>query len=197
MDASRTDVLTERVERLERENRNFKRIGAVAVVGATLALIGGAQRKATTPTIEAEQFVLLSKAGEMRATLVMTPEDTPTLAFFDKQGKNRARLQQAADGSMGLSFFDKAGRTQIGMGVETDGQPGLCFQKGDKRRLGIGMIADGTVAMVFTNEGGGAAIQFNDTNRKILASFGVGEDGTPSLRLVGAGETPLFEAPKP
>ena len=68
MTETSSDALVRRIERLERENRRFKRKGAAIVVGIVAVLLMG-QTVPKSRTIEAEKFVLKDKRGKVRAVL--------------------------------------------------------------------------------------------------------------------------------
>src|SRR4051794_27808997 len=84
MDKPMIDSLTERVERLERENRSWRWLGTAVLIGATALIAGGADQ---TKVIEAERILLREKGGKIRAVLEVKDDGTPHLALFDKAGK--------------------------------------------------------------------------------------------------------------
>src|SRR5437899_2963926 len=80
--------LTERVERLERENRIWRRSGvAVALVGSIVLLTGGVKPVDRPKEVEAEQFTLKDKNGKTRAVLGMSPGSDPVLLFLNKENE--------------------------------------------------------------------------------------------------------------
>jgi len=94
-------TLTERLDRLERENRRWRRAGTgVLIVIAAFALMGQAIQGRVPKAMEAERFVLRDTGGRVRAALGME-----------------------ADGSVGLWLLDSAGKTRAGVGVSREGSP--------------------------------------------------------------------------
>jgi AMIN domain-containing protein len=135
-------TLTDRVERLERENTRLKRLGAVALLGlAALFVAGQLQRAAGAagPTrIEAERFLLRDAVGAIRAALEMGSDGTPRLALLDTAGHERVRLQVGANGSPGLTLFDADGKTaRAAFKIGIEGTPGLSLSDGAGRPRAI------------------------------------------------------------
>jgi hypothetical protein len=75
--------LSARIEKLERQNRLFKR-GGLALLLLPLALIVMGQAR-PSDTLEAHNFVLRDSGGTKRAELTMAKEDA-VLRFFDSKG---------------------------------------------------------------------------------------------------------------
>ncbi|MGH7299604.1 MAG: hypothetical protein ACREJE_04240, partial [Candidatus Rokuibacteriota bacterium] len=85
--------LTRRLDRLERENRRLKLLGALALLGlAALTVMGQTAATPVVNTIEAERFVLRDGAGHARATLGLRPDGTAALALADDTQQERVVL---------------------------------------------------------------------------------------------------------
>lgn len=161
--------LTQRLERLERENRRWKLLGALGLVAfAAVVLMGQAPLGRGSRTIEAERFVLRSTTGETLAvlgvqrdpSLVAAPSLTPVLIFYD-----RHRTARATVGEKGFSLIDNEGRPRATLATQLD-SPALTFydREGNERA----MLAVGSLS-------GGPSMTLTDGN--MLASL--------SPRLVG------------
>ncbi len=61
--------------------------------------------------IEAEEFRIVDKDGNVRATLRLNERGAPGLALYDDDGRLRAVLQVLEDGSPHLLFLDENGNT--------------------------------------------------------------------------------------
>ena len=121
--------LQERLVRLERQNRRFKQMGAVALaIAAVVILMGQAPAK---KSIEANEFVLRDNEGNIRArlsvaTLPSGDEKTSTaqLVLFDKQGAQRMKLDSGFSGSLGglygatLTLADGNGKDRVYIAAE-------------------------------------------------------------------------------
>ena len=67
---STLDTLTQRLDRLERENRRLKIAGAILLLAlAVVGSMGQVLPKAVPKAVVAEQFVLLDQNGKPRAGL--------------------------------------------------------------------------------------------------------------------------------
>lgn len=115
----------ERLAKLERQNRRFKRAGLVAMVlaGATL-LLGQA-----TPQwkVEAERFVLKDADGKVRAELGMAGHG-PLLALYDEDGARRAVFGIAERGP-GIFFLDAIQKRRVALGVVEKGPVLVLFDE--------------------------------------------------------------------
>src|SRR4051794_30327323 len=84
------DTTEIRLARLERECRQWRRRGVIAVlIGALVAVIGGARKADEPKTVEAERFVVRDKAGKVRAEMGLDSEGLPQIRLSDKDGVNR------------------------------------------------------------------------------------------------------------
>ena len=97
--------VVERLEKLEKQNRGLKQIGALTLVLAAAVLLMGqllptqsveAQTPATR-TVEANEFVLKDTDGNVRARLVSTG-DSAGLVFYDASRAPRVLLQTSSRG---------------------------------------------------------------------------------------------------
>jgi len=99
-----------RLDRLEKENRCLKRIGALVVVGiAAVVLMGQAKPSKVPKVIEAEKLILRDEAGRIRATLDGSESTRERFALFDVNGKARAGIWLGPDGSPALILSGKEG----------------------------------------------------------------------------------------
>jgi hypothetical protein len=104
-----------RLLKLEKQNRRFKQLGAVALIVAAALLVMG-QASAPRKTVEANEFILRDSSGNIRARLSMNvPKGAAPsypaaaqLVFFDEKGKERASLDggTSAGGFAGLTLYD-------------------------------------------------------------------------------------------
>jgi hypothetical protein len=107
---SPTADVTQRLDRLERENRRLKRIGGVVLVTlAAVVLMGQATPGKVAKVVEAEKFVLRDRAGQLRATLA-ADANVATFALYGSKEQLRAAISVSRDVS-DLSLWDGEGRT--------------------------------------------------------------------------------------
>ena len=82
------EIMSGRLEKLERQNRRMKQAGAVVLLFAgALLLMGQAPPRRM---VEANEFVLKDGNGRVRA--ILSAATSPTLYFLDENGVNRAAL---------------------------------------------------------------------------------------------------------
>jgi len=112
------ETLARRLDRVERENRRMKMVGAVALaVIVAVVLMGQAASKLAPPgkpgkIVGAEQFIVHDARGGVRAELGTLPNGTVRLVLYDRgnPGETRVILSAGPDRSPALSFSDKAGK---------------------------------------------------------------------------------------
>lgn len=171
-------TLSDRVARLEAQNRWLKTVGILAagVVGAAL-LMGQAkpQNSATSErVVEAEKFILKGRDGMNRGVWAVFPNGSTGLVLLDEQQHPLATLAVAADGMTQLIFNDRRGKTLSNLEV-SNAHAMLTFgDKGGKRRGAFGVLSDGTTALVFQDEDG-----------KPRCSLRFDADGDMAMRLSG------------
>jgi hypothetical protein len=137
------DAVMLRLDRLERENRRWRRLAlgswlALAAVGLLGQSAAPPARPAgATRVIEGERFVLTDAGGRIGATLGWEASNTPRLALHDPAGRPRAILSVGAGGAPGLTLLDPDGQTpRAALVVGPDGAPGLAlFDPAGKPRL--------------------------------------------------------------
>jgi hypothetical protein len=95
--------LVQRLERLERDNRRLKRIGAAALVLA--AALGAIYARQPIPEkITARELDVLDSTGRLRASV--TPGG---INFWDVHGANWAAFGKLKGGAGGLSIMERGG----------------------------------------------------------------------------------------
>ncbi len=142
------DKLVQRLDRLERENRRLKRIGALVVVGiAAVVLMGQARLSKVAKVIEAEKFVLRDTSGQIGAILFTVDGGSPHLEFRDK--KRNLRITLGVLGDVGhLSLFSENGNSAITLRALPDGSPHLQFyDKDGNTRAVLGSTSPRTMSI--------------------------------------------------
>lgn len=127
------DNMVQRLDRLERDNRRMKRIGALVVVGiAAVVLMGQATASKVAKVIEAEEIIIRDKNKQIRVSIsslgihVLNAEEV-TSVFSDgiTLGTRKLRLMVLSNTSTGpsLSLVDCQGniRALLGASLEMTG----------------------------------------------------------------------------
>lgn len=100
--------LTQRLDRLERENRRLKTFCLVTLIVVAAVMLMG---QSGPPIVEAQRFLIRDPAtGKARATLSADAGGNIGLVLLDHHQKPRAELVAGVDGSPTLAFYDGAGR---------------------------------------------------------------------------------------
>jgi len=135
--------MAQRMDRLERENRRFKWIGVLVLVGiAALMMMGQAKPSEVAKVIEAEQFVLRDKNGKERGFLGVE-KGVSGLTLYGKNKMLKATLAASEEG-VGLLFSDNNG-AGIGLSLE-GGEAGLHgFDSNRKMRFALAVSVSGSV----------------------------------------------------
>jgi hypothetical protein len=116
--------LSNRLTKLERENRRLKVLGSVALLGVAGALCVGLAA-APAKKLEAEVIALKSPHGKGQMILGVG-EEGPALTFLDKNGKLRVNIDVSSDGP-GLDLLDAAESPRAQLMVTEDQGPLLNF----------------------------------------------------------------------
>jgi len=119
----------QRLERLERENRWMRRIGAVAVAVAAAVFLVGQGKAKELPDLVVRSLTVRDKNGKTRATLDADDEGV-SLRLCGKDTWPSALLAVLADGGAGLVLNDKNSKLRASLLVGGDGSPTLLL--GDK-----------------------------------------------------------------
>lgn len=140
MTEHKTETLMQRVDRLERQNRLFKRIGGFALGAiAAVVLMGQALPSKVAKLVEAEKFLVRDTAGRPRATLGLLPDGSPSLNLIDQDGNIRMAVGMKSEGSPSLNLYDKTQTNRAVLATLPDGSPALVlFSKSGETRALLG-----------------------------------------------------------
>ena len=190
------EMLEQRLERLERQCRRWRRAGVVfaALVGTPI-LAGVVALLTVDGTREAERVLIRDKAGRVRMDMGTWKDGSPRLLFAGASGTPRLEIRVGADetpsvelldekmkvrlsmdvGKLGptLSVRDKDANPRVMMKLAKDGSPGLSLHDVSGRfRLVVGLEGNGT-----------SRLTFSDSNENVRMVVGINKDGEPALGL--------------
>jgi hypothetical protein len=97
----------QRLERLERENKWMRRVGAVGVAVVAAVVLMGQEKAESLPDLEVRSLRLKDKDGKVRAMLSLGLLGSPSLSLHAKDGMPRASLRVSSDGWPILSLWHK------------------------------------------------------------------------------------------
>jgi hypothetical protein len=182
------EMTYQRLERLERDwhrltrqTRHWKFAGCLALIGASVLAICGANQDKPAKLVEAEHFVLRDNGGKRRAVLEVNANGHVVLSLSDKEEKPRAAIVVANDGSPILSLQDEKGvvRVSLATSKEFGGSVMNLVDQDGKMRLGLSVRDGGGVPTVDLRD--------KDANRRII--LGVMPDGSGTLDFKGEKES--------
>lgn len=147
------DIILQRLERLERENRRWKGLVSVTAVICSCVLLLGA-------TNGGEPRV----ADELRARSVV---------LVDQNGMTLAQLGQLPHGALGLGFYDEGRKARLLLSVDANGESSMSVYGRDGRGS----------AVVMVGKEGETSLRLLDTQWRIRAALATWPDGSPFLHL--------------
>jgi hypothetical protein len=132
------EMLQTRLERLERQNRIFRRGGLATLLVAGAAALVAAQAPPKIQTMECERFSLKDAQGRERAWIGMAREG-PVLRFLNDNGQERAGLEMGREGIV-LRVLDSRGQLQSGLSLENSGVAVVALDNSGRRLVGENAI---------------------------------------------------------
>ncbi len=178
------NTLTQRLDRLERENRRLKIAGAVLLLAlAAVGVMGQVLPKAVPKVVEAERFVLRDTRGRTRATLDAEGSGTLALSLYDQNGKIRASLAVEADGTPRLDLVDQNGKQRVALNVVKDASALVLADQNGKGRISLTVLPGGRPDLALSDQNGktrlvldvgtsGPSVVLYDENEKERAVLG-------------------------
>src|SRR5215510_12343721 len=124
MEGPTLETLSQRVERLEQANLQWKRLAswALALLGVVVLLGAVASKKAKSPAeLRTQSLVLVDKADKRRGELTLISELQPGLVLADNAGTPRLMLALSKYGEPTLSFTDAGGTRRIVLSLDLYG----------------------------------------------------------------------------
>ncbi len=197
MNEPQIDVLTQRLDRLERQNRWWKILGVSAMAILGLAVFVGAtgsKEKIQAQTVEARNFVLRDADGQAVGTLGLEKEHGwPVLALTNANGETGVVLS-ATDAEHGsfLRLSDEEGRDRVVLSVPNS--IGLILLKDEENKpqavLGERLLSlydeNGTQRMKIETAGN-PVLRLMDEASETRVLLDSSFDGSPAIRFFDNG----------
>jgi hypothetical protein len=172
------EIVVQRLTRLERENRWWRRATGAMLVGiAALSFMG--QGSAKRLTLEVEKIVFKDTSGKTRAELGVMSNGSTVLNLYDATERRRISLGAMVDGTPELLLFDSESQPRIWLTLDRPDDPIVTRRDGKtikERQMGRDLM--NTVG----ERKDAPRLSFYD------------RDGTPSFDLSGT-ETPPSDLP--
>ncbi len=112
--------LQRRIERLERENKRFKRLGTAALLLVVIAVSMGQTPRERPKTIKAQQFVIVDEKGTPRGQFGIE-KGSAKLSLAHKNGKRTVELRTLPNGRSALHFLDTNGTPRVELAIAKQG----------------------------------------------------------------------------
>ena len=133
--------------------------------------IGGSADLRNTTSIEAEEFVLRGRDGNVQARLGLLPDGSPFLQLTGNGGQSTAELSVLPSQGPVLKLSD--GRALVSMRAKGDGSSEITLHsEGQEPRAAMFLEADGTPVLSMT-----------DAEGRVRVGLTISADGAPSLSL--------------
>jgi len=133
--------------------------------------IGGSADISGTRTVEAEEFVLRGRNGDVHARLGLLPNGSPFLQLTGSEGQSTAELSVLPSQGPVLKLSD--GKALVSMRAKGDGSSEITLHSaGQEPRAALFLEADGTPVLSMTDAAG-----------NVRAGLTISADGAPSLSL--------------
>lgn len=175
--------LIARIEKLERQNRLYRRATLALLLAAAIVAVMGQNLSSAPSTLEAQSFVLKDASGKERAKLEML-DGGPALMLLDERGQIRTQLD-ALYGGASLKLKDK------------DGFARTMLDDGGSIVSGSLLIADrkGNLRARLNADGDAPSLRFLDEHGHPRADFSDDPDATASIRVFNDNGSVVWSAP--
>lgn len=180
-------ALTERLERVERGNRQLKRVGGILLAGAIGVVLMG-QGFRLSRTVEADEFVVRDASGAVRGRL-----GVGELRLQGPGGKGQLLLTSLPDGG-GVVIADADGKPRLGLAGSSDGAAltlGATNGPWVNLSLGYGRLP----RLLMTDEKGNTRAALGEVQIRMPRTGNVETRSVSSLVLFGPDGTAFWQTP--
>jgi hypothetical protein len=148
---------------------NKKQLGGLMIIAMLAGLLGGAlsnqilrgetvsarEGSQSAKIVEAEEFRLVTKDGQPRATLLLWNGDLPALTLADESCHNRVFLGVFNESQPALILNDKGCKQRASLDMQPDGLPSFTLRdKEDTPRARLRLLLDGSPVLTLMDENG-------------------------------------------
>jgi hypothetical protein len=179
------EILSARVEKLERQNRRMRCGGALVLIVLTSAFVMAQVKNAkmappkAVKSVEAGKFILQDGRGAKRAELGLFA-DRPVLVFYDDASNPALSVGVESEGT-GLTIYDNQSEKAVAVNYGANGPVLSLFNRGMKR-LNLSVTGQGPAVGLLGRKGEAkAALGLTAEDSSFLHLFGQGERGGAQL----------------
>jgi len=205
-----TQIVIERLHKLEGENRRLKLIGSIALLFISVVFLMG-QTLSKPKIVAAEAFLLIDKNNKSRGAFSIAPDGSASLVLSGNSKKhNRIDMKVWPEGVSAITISDTKGNRGIALAIVDDspmldinnkaGKSGISLRgrtvKGSDDSPGI-IISDvaGNKRAIFSIMSDIPMISLNDKKEDSRIMIGVNKEGNPLISLMDVKGKNLFKAP--
>lgn len=135
MSEETTSSLSQRVARLERDNRRLRRLGGTALVGLLALLVMGHGEPAVK-RVEGDQIALQAPGGMIRGEMSLGGDGSVRFVLYDRARTPRLELLSGLpDGAPALTLYDRRWASRASLRLEDDGTPRLELYDKDGKKI--------------------------------------------------------------
>lgn len=135
MDKATSPSVTERLDRLERDNRRLKRTRDAIFIDVAALLLMGHGEPAVNPVV-GDQIALRAPGGLIRGDLSVGGDGGARFVLYDTGRTPRLELLSTPpDGAPALTLYDKDWRPRASLRLDNDGTPHLQLYGGDGKTV--------------------------------------------------------------
>lgn len=159
-------TVEERLERLERQHRWWRRLGAAGTAAVAFVLLAG-QGDAKPVVVEANAFVLRDAQGRKRGELSLFGPVTPALRLFDEAGECEAGLL----GGPATQLHLAKAATHVTLSVGKGGKPFFSWDRRKPLKVeGAPPVSKPILALGMREDGDFAILQLFDRDGRLVWS---------------------------
>ena len=199
------DVLTRRLDRLERDVRWWRRTATIPLLLVVAVMLLG-QSPPQPGRLEALSFVARDAEGNLRAQLGVLPSGQVGLMFLDAKGHARLHLTMNSDDSTSLLMFDGATAQRLAMRIDAEtSRISLSTQDQDRAlhvltssKTNTGLVINRGQAwrsLLTVRDDGNSQISLRDANGKERLSLLAAPAAPAALRILDQDGKIAWKAP--
>ena len=192
------DLLTQRLDRLERYYWRWKALALLTLTLLGLMLVGATNHREApvAQELRTRSLLLVDQRGVPVARLGLLPHGALGLGFYDNGKQSRILLSVEADGSSSISLFGRDGKGGVVLTASGSGATSLRLLDANWRnRVSLATWPNGAPFFQLSDRRGKDRILLGTSEIKITSTGDIVERSAPSLLFFDQDDTILWRAP--
>jgi hypothetical protein len=186
--------LVERLERLERDNRRLKGF-AIAALALAVALTTIYATQPVPQRVTAHEFDVVDSSGRARVSMGMALGE-PSVSLSDAQGKVRAEMSIGPSGGPSICLTDAEGQPRVSMGIASrnvfisiydaagNGRASMGFSPSGGPVIGVSDAQDKSAIAMGLNPEGELGLTFQAAKDRASVDIHVAPSGSPRIEFL-------------